>query len=217
MTAVHSYQTHFFLYIYDMNLAYQPLQYLLKTFTDYIICICILALLSPLILVLALLIKVTGKGPVIYSQKRMGKDGRVFNIYKFRSMHSGSEEGINLISDKYDRRITRLGRFMRKHKLDEIPNCVNVIKGEMSLVGPRPEQEYYIEKIISKEPRYKLLQTIKPGITSWGQVKFGYASNVEEMIKRLEYDLYYLENRSLVFDLKIMFRTIGIIFRGQGI
>jgi len=103
---------------------------------------------------------------------------------------------------------------MRKHKLDEIPNFINVIKGEMSLVGPRPEQQYFIDQIIIIEPRYSLLQDLKPGITSWGQVKYGYASNVDQMIERLNYDLYYLENRSLWFDMKITFYTIGIIFKG---
>jgi len=110
-----------------------------------------------------------------------------------------------------------MGRFMRKHKLDEIPNFINVLKGEMSIVGPRPEQQFYIDQIVNREPRYKQLLLIKPGITSWGQVKYGYASNVEEMIKRMEYDLFYLENRSLRFDLKIAFYTIVIMIKGQGI
>ena len=105
---------------------------------------------------------------------------------------------------------------MRKHKFDEIPNLINVLKGEMSIIGPRPEQQFYIDQIIQREPRYKQLQLIKPGITSWGQVKYGYASNVEEMIKRLEYDLFYLDNRSFWFDVKIALYTIVIIFKGQG-
>ena len=128
-----------------------------------------------------------------------------------------SNEGIQLLSDKNDNRITSVGRFMRKHKLDEIPNLVNVLKGEMSLVGPRPEQQYYVDRIIAKAPEYKLLQSIKPGITSWGQVRYGYASTVEEMIERLVYDLYYFENRSLWFDLKIIYFTFGIIIKGKGI
>jgi lipopolysaccharide/colanic/teichoic acid biosynthesis glycosyltransferase len=138
-------------------------------------------------------------------------------MYKFRSMHFGQEEGLTLISDRNDKRITVLGRFMRKHKFDEIPNLINVLKGDMSLIGPRPEQQYFIDQIVQKEPRYIQLQLIKPGITSWGQVKYGYASNVEEMIKRMEYDLYYLDNRSIVFDMKIAFHTIIIIIKGRGI
>jgi lipopolysaccharide/colanic/teichoic acid biosynthesis glycosyltransferase len=190
---------------------------IIKTLSDYLIAFICLILLIPVIVILALSIRFTGKGPVIYSQKRIGKDGKAFVIYKFRSMHFGQEEGINLISDREDKRITMLGRFMRKHKFDEIPNLINVLKGEMSLIGPRPEQQYYINQIIQKEPRYKQLQLIKPGITSWGQVKYGYASNVDEMIKRMEYDLFYLENRSIGFDLKIACYTLAIIIKGQGI
>jgi lipopolysaccharide/colanic/teichoic acid biosynthesis glycosyltransferase len=166
---------------------------------------------------LAFIIKLTGKGPVIYSQKRTGKNGKSFYIYKFRSMHFVHEEDIILITDKDDKRITTLGRFMRKYKIDEIPNLFNVLKGEMSIVGPRPEQQFYIDKILQREPRYGQLQMIKPGITSWGEVKFGYASNVEDMIKRMEYDLYYLENRSTLFDLKITLLTVLIAVKGKGI
>jgi len=171
----------------------------------------------PLIVILTISIKATGKGPVIYSQKRVGRCGKPFVIYKFRSMHFGMEEEVPLLSDKEDKRITVLGRFMRKHKFDEIPNLINVLKGEMSIIGPRPEQQFYIDQIVQIEPRYKQLQLNKPGITSWGQVKYGYASNVDEMIKRLKYDLFYLENRSFWFDMKIAFYTIAIIFKGQGI
>jgi lipopolysaccharide/colanic/teichoic acid biosynthesis glycosyltransferase len=167
--------------------------------------------------ILTISIKLTGNGPVIYSQKRVGRDGKPFVIYKFRTLHFNNEEGIPLISGREDKRITALGRFMRKHKFDEIPNFLNVLKGDMSIIGPRPEQQFYINQIVKIEPRYKQLQLIKPGITSWGQVKYGYASNVDEMIKRMEYDLYYLENRSLLFDLKIAIYTIVIICKGQGI
>jgi lipopolysaccharide/colanic/teichoic acid biosynthesis glycosyltransferase len=184
---------------------------------DYSITILCLILLIPVILILTLAIKISGKGPVIYSQKRIGRSGNYFTIYKFRSMHFGTEEGLPLLSGKNDIRITAVGRFMRKHKFDEIPNFINVLKGEMSLVGPRPEQQYFIDQILLKAPQYKLLQNIKPGITSWGQVKYGYASKVDEMIERLEYDLYYLENRSLWFDLKVAFYTIGIILKGEGV
>jgi lipopolysaccharide/colanic/teichoic acid biosynthesis glycosyltransferase len=188
-----------------------------KTIFDYSVTIICFTLLIPLIIILIIVIKVSEKGPVIYSQKRIGRLGEPFTLYKFRSMNEGSEKGVPLLLGKEDKRITVVGRFMRKHKLDEIPNFINVLKGDMSVVGPRPEQQYYIEKIILKAPHYKQLHTIKPGITSWGQVKYGYASNVDEMIKRLEYDLYYLENRSLLFDLKIILHTIGIVIKGKGI
>jgi lipopolysaccharide/colanic/teichoic acid biosynthesis glycosyltransferase len=200
-----------------MNLKVKNYQDILKTIFDYFISIFCLIFLIPVIVILAVLIKSTGKGPVIFSQKRIGRDGKPFVIYKFRSMHSGNDEGILLISGREDKRITSLGRFMRKHKFDEIPNFINVLKGEMSIIGPRPEQQFYIDQIVQREPRYKQLQLIKPGITSWGQVMYGYASNVDEMIKRMEYDLFYLENRSFLFDLKITMRTFSLILKGQGI
>jgi len=174
-------------------------------------------LLIPVILTLTIAIKLTGRGPVIYSQNRIGQSGKSFTMYKFRSMHFGTEDGVPLLSGKKDTRITGLGRFMRKHKLDEIPNFINVLKGEMSLVGPRPEQEYFVSQIVALKPEYRILHTIKPGITSWGQVKYGYASNVDQMIERLRYDLYYIDNRSLLLDLKIAVLTIGIIFKGEGV
>jgi len=200
-----------------MNSESTNLHSIVKTSIDYFLSIFSIILLLPVIIILALLIKLSGKGPVIYSQERTGRNGKPFTIFKFRSLHPGSEEGIQLLSDKNDKRITSVGRLMRKHKLDEIPNFINVLRGEMSLVGPRPEQQYYVDLIIAKAPDYKLLQSIKPGITSWGQVKYGYASTVEEMIKRLDYDLYYYEKRSLWFDLKIVFFTLGIIIKGKGI
>ncbi len=190
---------------------------IIKMVIDYTIAISFSILLSPVILILSIAIKMTGKGPVIYSQKRIGKSGKTFTMYKFRSMHFGTEEGLPLLTGKKDRRITAVGRFMRKHKFDEIPNFINVLKGEMSLIGPRPEQKHFIDQIMLRAPQYRKLQKIKPGITSWGQVKYGYASNVDEMLERLEYDIYYLENRSLWFDLKIAVYTIGIIFKGEGV
>jgi lipopolysaccharide/colanic/teichoic acid biosynthesis glycosyltransferase len=192
-------------------------QGIIRAIFDYTVTLLSLTLLLPVIIILSISIKLTGKGPVIYSQKRIGRNGKPFDIYKFRSMHFRNEEGIALISDRDDKRITSLGRFMRKYKFDEIPNFFNVLKGEMSIVGPRPEQKYYIDQIVQREPRYMQLRQIKPGITSWGQVKYGYASDVEEMIKRMEYDLFYLENRSLFFDLKIALHTITVIVRGRGI
>ncbi len=190
---------------------------MVKIIVDYSVAIFSLFLLMPVIVVLSILIKLSGNGPVIYSQKRVGKSGKSFIIYKFRSMYVTSENGLKLISGSSDKRITPLGRFMRKHKLDEIPNFINVLKGDMSIVGPRPEQQYFIDQMVTKVPQYRHLEVIKPGITSWGQVKYGYASNVDEMIKRLEYDLYYLNNRSLWFDFKIACHTVGIILKGQGI
>jgi lipopolysaccharide/colanic/teichoic acid biosynthesis glycosyltransferase len=200
-----------------MNLTSKNSGFILKTIFDYSATILCLILLLPVIVALTVAIKLTGKGPVIYSQIRVGRYGKPFVIYKFRSLHNAKEEGMPLISGRKDERITFLGRFMRKYKFDEIPNLINVLKGEMSIIGPRPEQQFFIKQIIEREPRYKQLQLIKPGITSWGQVKYGYASNVDEMIKRMEFDLYYLENRSLLFDLRIAFNTLIIILSGKGI
>ena len=200
-----------------MNLKQKAIPAIIKTAIDYSVSVFSLILLAPVMLILAISIKISEKGPVLYSQKRVGRFGKSFNIYKLRSMHIGAENGIPLISDKEDERITSLGRFMRKYRLDEIPNFINVLKGEMSIVGPRPEQQYFINQIVQKAPQYELLQNLKPGITSWGQVKYGYASNVDQMIERLEDDLYYLKNRSLWFDLKIALCSIYIIFKGEGI
>ena len=200
-----------------MNSKRQLITVIIKTAIDYPVALLCLIVLFPFMLVLAIAVKASGKGPVIFSQKRVGKHGKSFTLYKFRSMHNDSEQGAPLLSEKNDKRITDVGRFMRKHKFDEIPNLINVLKGEMSLIGPRPEQQYFVDQIVMKAPEYKLLENIKPGITSWGQIKYGYAANVEEMIERLQYDLFYLKNMSLWFDFKVAFHTIGIIYKGKGI
>jgi exopolysaccharide biosynthesis polyprenyl glycosylphosphotransferase len=189
----------------------------IKQIMDYFFSAIFLILLSPLMLILSILIKFSGKGPVIFKQERTGKNGKPFTIYKLRSMYSDAEKEVPLLSDKNDKRITPVGRFMRKHRLDEIPNLINVIRGEMSLVGPRPERQYFIDMIVKKAPHYRRLHRVKPGITSWGQVKYGYASDIESMIERLEYDLLYLENMSLSIDLKIIIYTLLIILKGKGV
>ena len=189
----------------------------IKQISDYILAVVLLVISSPLILVLSLLIHYYDRGPVIYSQSRIGKNGKPFTIYKFRSMHTDAEKGSPMLSNSVDDRITPVGRFMRKHRLDEIPNLLNVLKGEMSFVGPRPERQYFIDMITEKAPHYLRLMKVKPGITSWGQVKYGYASSVDQMIERLEYDLLYLENMTLIIDLKILIYTFFIILKGKGV
>ncbi len=188
-----------------------------KQLLDFFLAIFSLMLLSPLILFLVVGVKLSSPGPIFYSQKRIGRFGKQFKIYKFRSMYHNAEENGPELSSRHDPRVTRFGQFMRKHRLDEIPNFINVLKGDMSLVGPRPEREYFIRKITEEAPHYVHLHKIKPGITSWGQVKYGYAENVQEMIKRLRYDILYIENMSLFVDLKILFYTAITIMRGKGV
>jgi len=192
-------------------------QYMVKQLLDYSLSALALIVLSPLMAGLALLIRISGKGPVIFRQERIGRYGRPFMIYKFRSMEDGAESDGPRLAVRGDKRITPLGRFMRKHRFDEIPNFINVLKGEMSLVGPRPERRHYIEKIRKKAPYYNRVLAVKPGITCWGQVKLGYASDIDKMLERLDYDLLYLENVSLFLDLKIIYYTLGTIIRGRGI
>lgn len=189
----------------------------IKRVSDIIVSILVLILISPLLLALAILIKFDSKGPIIYKQTRIGYHKKPFNIYKFRSMKVDAEVNGPALSSLDDPRITKLGKVMRKYRLDELPQFWNVVKGDMSLVGPRPEREFYIKQIITKAPYYSLIHQVRPGITSWGMVKFGYASNVDEMISRLKYDLLYIENVSFAVDLKILFYTIHTVFTGKGI
>lgn len=173
-------------------------------------------ILSPIYLGLAIGVKLSSKGPVFYRQERVGLRGKPFNIIKFRSMYVDAERGGPMLSSKDDDRITKFGKFMRKSRLDETPQFFNVLLGEMSLVGPRPERQFYIDQIVKKAPYYKLLQGVKPGITSWGQVKYGYAENVDQMIERLKWDILYIENMSLQMDFKILIYTALIVLQRTG-
>ncbi|MCB0771399.1 MAG: sugar transferase [Flavobacteriales bacterium] len=175
-----------------------------------------LMILSPLFLVLAILVRSSSPGPVFFRQERIGKHGRPFNIVKFRSMYMGAEANGPQLSSTSDPRITPIGRWMRKTRMDEIPQFWNVLKGDMSLVGPRPERQHFIDAITEVAPHYTHLHKVRPGITSWGQVKFGYAENVDQMVRRLKYDILYIENMSLAVDLKILAYTVLIILKGDG-
>jgi exopolysaccharide biosynthesis polyprenyl glycosylphosphotransferase len=188
-----------------------------KQMLDMVLSIISLIVLLPLIIFLVIGVKMSSPGPVLYRQQRVGRFGKHFKIYKFRSMYHNAEENGPELSSKHDPRVTRFGQFMRRHRLDEIPNFINVLKGDMALVGPRPEREYFINKITEQAPHYIHLHKVKPGITSWGQVKYGYAESVEEMIKRLRYDILYIENMSLFVDLKILFYTAITIVKGRGV
>jgi len=187
-----------------------------KRFIDISVSLIALIGLSPLYLVLAVLVKMSSKGPIFFKQERIGIHGEPFNIYKFRTMYTDAEANGPALSSASDPRVTPIGRWLRKVRLDEFPQFYNVLKSEMSLVGPRPERAFFIEKIMKVAPHYKHLQKVKPGITSWGQVKYGYAENVDQMVQRLKYDVLYIENMSLAVDFKILGYTILIILKGTG-
>lgn len=191
-------------------------QFSVKRMVDLVLSTIALTLLAPLFMVLAILVKLSSPGPVFFRQERIGKFGRPFQIIKFRSMYSDAERNGPQLSSATDPRITPIGRWMRKTRMDEIPQFWNVIKGEMSLVGPRPERQHFINAIMAVAPHYRHLHKVRPGITSWGQVKFGYAENVEQMVRRLKYDILYIENMSLAVDLKILAYTVLIIMRRDG-
>lgn len=193
-----------------------PWQQALKRFIDITASLIALTLLIPVYFILAIAVAFSSKGPVFFLQDRIGLNGRVFKIVKFRTMFVDAEKLGPQLSSTHDPRITNVGRFMRKTRLDELPQFYNVIIGDMSLVGPRPERQFYIDQIAQVEPQFLELTKVRPGITSWGQVKYGYAENVEQMIQRMKYDLLYLRNRSIALDIKIMLYTILIVLKAKG-
>lgn len=192
-------------------------QICVKRTTDIVFSFLSLLLLSPLIVCLSIAIKLDSRGSVFFKQERIGKHGKSFYMYKFRTMLPNAENGLPKLSSPDDSRITKVGRFLRKYRLDEIPQFANIIKGEMSLVGPRPERKFYIDKIIQQAPYYCLLYRIQPGLTSWGPIKIGYSDTIEKMVERLNFDIVYMESMSLTTDLKILLSTLEILFKGKGV
>jgi len=189
----------------------------IKQSLDKLISLFLLVILSPVYLYLMLRVKIDSDGSVFIKQERIGYLGKPFMIYKFRTMRKDAEKDGPMLSSENDERVTRFGQTMRKYRLDELPQFWNVLKGDMSIVGPRPERKYYIEQIVKQAPYFYLLHNVRPGITSWGMVKFGYARNIDEMIERMKYDILYYENMSLMLDTKIIVYTFRTILTGKGI
>lgn len=188
----------------------------IKRAFDVIAAAATLIILSPLYALLAALVYASSKGPAFYMQERIGLHGKPFNIYKFRTMVQHAEDEVPQLSTDDDPRITAVGRWMRKYRLDELPQMVNILRGDMSIVGPRPERAFFIRQIIEQAPYYCLLYKIRPGLTSWGPIRVGYTDTIEKMINRLNYDIVYMENMSVRLDIKILFYTIGVILDGKG-
>jgi exopolysaccharide biosynthesis polyprenyl glycosylphosphotransferase len=191
-------------------------QMVLKRLIDVVVSLLVLIVLSPLYLLLVIAVKVSSPGPAFFKQARIGLHGKSFYIIKYRTMVVNAEANGPALSSKDDKRIISVGRTLRKYRLDEIPQFYNVLVGDMSLVGPRPERQFFIDQIMPIAPHYKHLQRVRPGITSWGMVKYGYAENIEQMIERLKFDILYIENMSLAMDFRIMIYTIKTIMQGRG-
>lgn len=190
-------------------------KYSLRRIIDVVSSLMIFILFGWLYIIIGIIVKLSSKGNVIYSQERIGLNGVPFRIYKYRTMYPDAEKNGPALSEKNDVRVTPAGRILRKLHLDELPQFYNVLVGDMSIIGTRPEREFYIWKILEKAPEYKEILKNKPGITSWGQLKYGYATNIDEMIQRLDYDLYYINNKSLLMDIRIFFTTIFLVLFGK--
>ncbi|MEN8209536.1 MAG: sugar transferase [Candidatus Fermentibacteria bacterium] len=192
-------------------------QKIVKVFIDYFVSFFVLLLGLPLWILLAVLLKLDSKGPVFYRQERVGKGGRIFRVFKFRSMVNDAEKRSGPVwAGRNDSRITRIGRFLRKSRLDEIPQLLNVLRGEMSIVGPRPERPVFVEELRKMYPFYQKRLTIKPGLTGWAQVKLEYDTDMESVANKLRYDFFYIENQSIFLDLEILARTLKVVLTGAG-
>lgn len=187
-----------------------------KRAADVVISIMVMVVLSPLYAIIALCVQLSSPGEIIYRQQRIGLHGVPFYIYKFRTMFDNAEQNVPLLTMDNDFRITKVGKWLRRYRLDELPQMWNVLKGDMSLVGPRPEREFFIRQIEQEAPYYCLIYKIRPGLTSWGPIRVGYTDTIDKMISRLNYDIVYMENMSLGLDIKILFYTLGVLLNGEG-
>jgi len=187
-----------------------------KRVSEFALSLIGLILLSPVILVISLLIKIDSRGPVFYKQERAGERGKIFKLIKFRSMVENAEANGPVWAEQDDKRITRVGRWMRKWRLDEVPQMVNVLKGDMSFVGPRPERPFFVEKLRKEIPFYDQRYSVRPGVTGWAQIKYRYGASKEDALEKLKYDLYYIKNLSLLYDLLIIFETIKVVLFWKG-
>jgi len=211
-------------YIYDEWLLFSEGFHLLshsfmskfKRLIDFGVSSFLLLLCLPILLATALAIRLDSKGPVLYKQKRVGKDGHVFEVYKFRSMVANAEENGAVWAGRKDSRITRVGKWIRLWRIDELPQLINIFRGEMSLIGPRPERPEFEKELEEKIPYYSIRYAVRPGISGWAQVNYPYGASVEDAMCKLEYDVYYIKNMSLLLDLRIMLKTIGVVILGVG-
>jgi lipopolysaccharide/colanic/teichoic acid biosynthesis glycosyltransferase len=183
---------------------------------DIVISSLAIVILAPVYLLIAVCVKLTSKGSILFRQQRIGMNGKSFQMVKFRTMYLNAEKDGPQLASKDDPRITRFGRLLRKVRLDEIPQLLTVFSGTMSLVGPRPERAYYIDQIVEIAPHYLVLLKVKPGLTSWGQIKYGYAENIGQMVERLTFDMDYIEKMSIQTDLKVLIHTIFVILQASG-
>jgi len=188
----------------------------LKRAIDFVISSIILVITFPLGVIIGLAIKLNSKGSIFFRQERVGEYQKPFNLFKFRTMVADAEKGEPVWAEENDSRVTSIGKMVRKTRLDELPQLINILKGEMSLIGPRPEREFFVEKLTEKIPFYSLRFSVKPGLTGWAQVMYRYGASEEDALEKLEYELYYVKNMSLILDLKILLKTIRIILFGMG-
>jgi sugar transferase (PEP-CTERM system associated) len=189
---------------------------IVKRGLDLVLALIGLAVAAPLMLLTALAIRVDSPGPILYRQDRVGENGRLFTLFKFRSMRADAERGTPVWAKDRDDRVTRVGRFIRVARLDELPQLWNVLKGDMSFVGPRPERPFFVEQLAAAIPFYLERHVVKPGVTGWAQVRYRYGSSVEDAIEKLRYDLYYIKHLSIGFDLTIVLDTVKVILSGKG-